>query len=270
MGYYVDASPLISGSAVFAFNPEHFRPLPVGEGNQSLSDPDSISLGDGGIWLAQHGDSSLAFENLDSGNWTIYPTSNVGYIGTTLPYFVETNGSLVWFNEHFGNRMAVIDSSDKTLTEYSLSDPAAANMSQIDNALTFALGGGKAWFTESTSDAIGYVEASYRPTFSISANETPAFAVQRGGSSNLQVDLRGNSSSPISIQLSGATSPTLAGTNITLQADKSQVGSLVGNQSLNVTVDVGSGAAPGRYTLLITASDGLISRSVYVELSVLP
>ena len=268
LGYYVDASPLISGSAVFAFNPEHFRPLPVGEGNQSLSDPDSISLGDGGIWLAQHGDSSLAFENLNSGNWTIYPTSSVGYIGTTLPYFVETNGSLVWFNEHFGNRMAVIDSSDETLTEYSLSDPAAANMSQIDNALTFALGGGKAWFTESTSDAIGYVDASYRPSFSISANES--LSVQRGGSSNLQVDLRGNSSSPISIQLADLTSPTLVGANITLQADRSQVDSLVGNQTLNVSLDVGSGAAPGRYTLLITASDGLISRSVYVELSVLP
>jgi hypothetical protein len=50
----------------------------------------------------------------------------------------------VWFNEHFGNRMAVFDLPDKTLTEYSLSDPAAGNMSQIDNALTFALGGGRA------------------------------------------------------------------------------------------------------------------------------
>ena len=269
-GYYVDASPLISGPAVFAFNPEDFHPQPIAEGNQSLSDPDSISLGDGGIWLAQHGDSSLAFENLKSGNWTIYPTSSVGYIGTTLPYFVETNGSLVWFNEHFGNRMAVIDSSDKTLTEYSLSDPAAVNMSQIDNALTFALGGGKAWFTESTSDAIGFVDASYRPSFSISANESSVLSVQRGGSSNVRVDLQGNSSSPISIQLSDSPSPSPADGNITLRADKSELVSLVGNESLNVSVDVGSGVALGRYTLLITATDGLISRSVYVELSVLP
>jgi len=269
-GYYVDASPLISGSAVFAFNPADFRPEPVGEGNQSLSDPDSISLGDGGIWLAQHGDSSLAFENFKSGNWTVYPTSSVGYIGTTLPYFVETNGSLVWFNEHFGNRMAVIDSSDETLTEYSLSDPAAVNMSQIDNALTFALGGGKAWFTESTSDAIGYVDASYHPSFSISANESSGLSVHRGGSSSLGVVLRGNSSSPISIQLPDPTSSTLAGTNITLHADKGELVSLAGNQTLNVAVDVGAGAAPGRYTLLITATDGLVSRSVYVELSVLP
>jgi hypothetical protein len=270
LGYYVDASPLVSGSAVFAFNPEDFRPEPVGEANQSLSDPDSISLGDGGLWLAQHGDSSLAFENLESGNWTTYPTSSVSYVGTTLPYFVETNGSLVWFNEHFGNRMAVIDYSGRTLTEYSLSDPAAVNMSQIDNALTFALGGGRAWFTESTSDAIGYVDASYRPSFSISSNQSSGLSVHRGGSSNVQVDLRGNSSSPLFIQVSDSTSPTLASTNITLQADKSEVGSLLGNQSLNVSVDVGPGATTGRYTLMITATDGLISRSVYLNLYVLP
>ena len=270
LGYYVDASPLISGSAVFEFNPQDFRPQAVEDGNQSLSDPDSISLGDGGVWLAQHGDSSLAFENLKSGNLTLYPTSSVGYIGTTLPYFVETNGSLVWFNEHFGNRMAVVDSSDQTLTEYSLSDPAAANMSQIDNALTFALGGGRAWFTESTSDAIGFVNASYRPSFSISANASSTLSIQRGSSSTVRVDLQGNSSSPISIQLLDSPSPSLAGGNITLQADKSELASLAGNQSLNVGVSVGSGAAPGRYTLLITATDGLISRSIYLELSVLP
>ena len=58
--------------------------------------------------------------------------------------------------------------------------------------------------------------------------------------------------------------------NITMQADKSEIDSLAGNQSVNISVDVGAGAAPGRYTLLVTATDGLISRSVYVELSVLP
>ncbi|HEV2389492.1 MAG TPA: hypothetical protein VGS04_02090, partial [Nitrososphaerales archaeon] len=223
LGYYVDASPLISGSAVFEFNPEDFNPRPMGQGNQSLADPDSISLGDGGVWLAQHGDSSLAFETVPAGDWMAYPTSSVSYIGTTLPYFVQTNGSLVWFNEHFGNRMAVIDSSDKTLTEYSLSDPAAANMSQLDNALTFAIGGGRAWFAESTSDAIGFVDASYRPSFSVSSNESSGLSVHMGGSSNILVDLRGNSSSPLSIKLAVSTLPTLASTDLTMRTDTSRV-----------------------------------------------
>jgi len=270
LGYYVDASPLVNGSAVFAFNPRDFRPEPVGEGNQTLSDPDSLSLGDGGIWLAQHADSSLAFDDLQNGAWTVYPTSSVGYIGTTLPYFVQTNGSLVWFNEHFGNRMAVLDLPNKTLTEYSLSDPAAVNMSQLDNALTFALSGGKAWFTESTSDAVGYVDASLRPSFSISAIGNSTLSIPRGGSSSLHVELRGNSSSHISIQFSVSQSPTLTGANITMLADKGEIGSLAGSQNLNIAVNVGSGAAPGKYMLLVTATDGLVSRSVYVELAVLP
>jgi len=270
VGYYVDASPLISGSAVFTFNPAHFSPERVRTGNLSLSDPDSISLGDGGIWLAQHGDSSLAFENATDGSWTIYPTSSVGYIGTTLPYFVETNGSLAWFNEHFGNRMAVLDLPNRTLTEYSLSDPAATNVSQIDNALTFALGGGRAWFAESTANAIGFVDASYRPSFSISANGNSSLSVHAGGSVSIQVSLSGSSSSPVSVQFSNSASSTSAGTDITMQSDNSAIGSLAGNRSLNISVDVGSSTPPGSYTLLVTATDGLVSRSAYLELSVLP
>ena len=269
-GYYVDASPLISGPAVFAFDPEHFTPEPLGAGNQSLSDPDSISLGDGGIWLAQHGDSSIAFANAENGSLTVYPTSSVGYVGTTLPYFVETDGSLVWFNEHFGNRMAVLDFQNKTLTEYSLSDPAASNLSQLDNALTFALGGGKAWFTESTENSVGFVDSSYRPTFSISASGNSTLSIQGGESASLQVSLRGNSSSPIFIKFSGPGSAAPTATNITMQADKNEVGSLVGSQVINITVDVAPGTAAGRYTLLVTATDGLTSQSAYLELSVPP
>jgi len=269
-GYFVDASPLISGAAVFAFNPEHFSPEPVVAGNLTLSDPDSISLGDGGIWLAQHGDSSLAFDNLENGVWTVYPTSGVGYIGTTLPYFVETNGSLVWFNEHFGNRMAALDSHGNTLTEYSLSDPAAGNMSQLDNALTFALGGGRAWFTESTGNAIGFVNASYKPPFAISADGNSTFSIHRGENSSLRVDLRGNSSSPISIQLSASQSPNPSGASFRMEADRSVISSLAGSQTITIAVDVGPAAAPGRYTLLVTATDGLLSQSAYLELTVLP
>jgi hypothetical protein len=43
------------------------------------------------------------------------------------------------------------------LTEYSLSNPPANKTAQIDNALTFALGKDKVWFTELTANYIGYV-----------------------------------------------------------------------------------------------------------------
>ncbi len=262
-GYYVDASPLVNGSAIYAFDPGRFRPQQVG-GAQILHNPDSISLGNGGVWLAQHSASSIAFFDLKNDSWTVYPTSSVDYVGTTLPYFVETDGPLVWFNEHYGNRMAVLDSRSGTLTEYSVSSPPARNLSQIDNALTFALGGNKAWFTELTANKIGFVDASYKPPFAVSVAGTSSLSLHRGGEANVTIELLGNSSSPVSIKVSDPSG------SITMRADKNEIGSLLESQSVNVALDVGQGAAPGRYTLLVTATDGLVSRSVYLELSILP
>jgi virginiamycin B lyase len=268
-GYYVDASPIIDGSPLFSFDPSHFQPVQVGGSNVSLPDPDSLSLGGGGVWLAEHGDSGLAHYSLQTSSWSVYPTSPVAYIATTLPYFVEANGSLVWFNEHFANRMAVLDATNMTLTEYSLSDPPAGNLSQIANALTSAVGGGRAWFAESTASAVGFVDASYRPTFSISANET-SVSVPRGGTADLQVEISGRSSSPLSVNVSGWDSPASTNASITARPSAGELQSLAGSQSVQVAIEVSPSTPPGGYTALVTVSDGLVSRSVYVELSVLP
>lgn len=270
LGYYVDSSPVVNGSAIYAFDPGSFNPVQVGGTNQTLYSPDSIALGDGGIWLAQHGDSSVAFYDLERGSWTIYPTSTVGYVATTLPYFVKTNGSLVWFNEHYGNRMAVMDTSTKTLTEYSVSDPPASNMSQIDNPLTFAIDGGNAWFTELTGNRIGFVDGAYRPSFSVSTNASSGLSIRRGENATVAMDLTGTSSSPLSIKSSISLLTSSAQGKITLRPETGTAVSLNGSQTVAVDVGVGSGVAPGRYTLLLTATDGLVSRSAYVELSVLP
>ena len=265
-GYFVDASPLISGSAVFAFDPGHFSPRQFGT-NQSLSDPDSIALGAGSIWLAQHGDSSLAMYDTEARTWTVYPTSTVPYIRPTLPYFVEANGSSVWFNEHFGNRMAVLNLPQQTLTEYSLSNPAANNISQIGNALTSALGPGKAWFTELTANAVGYVDAAYQPSFGIAPLQGSSLSVHKGETASIGFDLQGNSSSPISVRFTESAPPSA---NITMNANETSLASLAGSRGLDVTIAVPSDVAPGSFTLLVTASDGLTSRSAVVELSVLP
>ncbi len=270
MGFYVDASPLAYGSAIYRFDPANFNPERVGASNQTLYSPDSLSLGDGGIWLAQHGDSSLAFYELQTGRWTVYPTSSVGYIGTTLPYFVKTNGSLIWFNEHYANRIAVMDFQSKTLTEYSVSDPPATSMPQTNNPLTFALSGGRVWFTELTGNKVAFVDGSYRPSFSLSVNGTSSISLRRGANATLGVDLIGASSSPLSLVLSGQGVAHSSSGNVTMHADMQSVESLNGTLTVAVNIGVSPGAAAGKYTLLVTATDGLISRSAYVELSVLP
>ena len=81
---------------------------------------------------------------------------------TTLPYFVDANGSEVWVNEHYGNRMALIDPANGSLVEYSESS-TPVNGNTIGNALTFALGGGRAWFTEWTGERPGLRRRLLRP-----------------------------------------------------------------------------------------------------------
>ena len=57
--------------------------------------------------------------------------------------------------------MARIDPANGSLTEYSESTQVVNDGSLIGNALTFALGGGRAWFAELTGNVLGYVDASY-------------------------------------------------------------------------------------------------------------
>jgi len=83
----------------------------------------------------------VSIYNLTDGDYTLYPTSTIAYTNTVLPYFIRANDtSYVWFNEHYGNKIAVIDPARGTLTEYSESDPPVDNASKIGNSLTFALG----------------------------------------------------------------------------------------------------------------------------------
>jgi streptogramin lyase len=268
-GYFVDASPLVVGSPVFAFHVAHFSVERVGAANVSLSDPDSIALTGRGIWLAQHADSSLAYYDFASGNWSSYPTSSVDYIGTTLPYFVESNGSLIWFNEHFGNRMGALDAGGRSLTEYSLTDPPAGNVSQLANALTMSVAGRTAWFTESTSNAIGFVNASYVPTFSVSTGSDQSISIPRGGATTLRVGLTGTSSAPLSIRLVVASQPGgVQPAGLHASADRTSFASLQGDQTIIVSLRADALTTSGRYVLLVTATDGLVSRSVYIRLLV--
>src|SRR3989454_12450530 len=171
LGYYVDVGGAAgsSKSAVYRFNPQHFSPQMVGTGVTFFS-PDSIAAtsNGGGLWIDEHGPSSIAFYNLTTNHVVRYPASSINYTNTVLPYFVRSDGSSsVWFNEHYGNKIARLDLSTGTLTEYEESDPPPSNASQIDNALTFALSKGGAWFTAGAADYLGFVDASYQPALSV-------------------------------------------------------------------------------------------------------
>lgn len=273
LGYYVTVGGTCESCAseIYAFNPMKFSPHRVLE-NVSLSFPDSLALMDEkGIWIDLHGPSMVGFYNLTDGAYTLYPTSTVSYTNTVLPYFIRTNdSSSVWFNEHYGNKIAVIDPARGTLTEYSEADPPVDNGSKIGNSLTFALGQRGAWFTAFTGNFIGYVDASYRPSFSVAVSGSHTIQVKPGQEANVTVDVTGDSSTPLLVQFSDSETFTAVPKNITVTSSAGVIRSLSGMQELVVNLKVGEDLAPGEYTVLITINGGLVRVSAYLFLEVSP
>lgn len=270
LGYYVTISGVAGNakSAVYAFNPQQFSPRIVGQ-DLTLYSPSSVAASDNGLWIIQHGPSIIAFYDVRTDQLIPYPTSTINYTNTVLPYFVKLNGSHVWFNEHYGNRIAKLDFEKGTLTEYSESNPPATNSSQIDNALTFALGTDRVWFTGWTANYVGFVNASYRPNFSVHIADNSTFELRAGGTANLKMVVEGKSSRPLSVLFSDSESFGAVPRNITAVANVTDVRALNGIANIAVTITAKPTLQPGSYTLLLTISDGLILQSAYVRLYVL-
>jgi streptogramin lyase len=293
-GYVLAISPYTGRANLFSFNPSVTSPsfLAVGGNLTQLggggatgtassstpssspsvgpSTPTSVAIGEGGIWLADHSSSEMAFFNTTTGRWTLYPTSTVPYIAFTLPYFDVSNGSVVWFNEHYGNRLGEICCSGRSLTEYSFSDPPAKTGTQIDNTLSIAPGKDRIWFTEWTANTVGFVNSSYVPGFSIKASGLNGTTVnlQRGSSAQFSVELSGRSTRPLSFQFSDSEQASGAPKDINFSASQAPETSLIGTQQVAVTIRTSASLQPGRYVAAITVTDGLVSRSIYLLVDV--
>jgi len=265
---FVNGTGYFVTDGVYAFNPRlGFNPTMVST-PQLLYQPVGISYGNGSLWAAEHDTSDVISYNFGSHVWTTYPTSTENYTLTTLPYFVTVNGSYVWFNEHYGNRMARLNLRNGTLTEYSESDPPVTTGFNITTALTFAVKGDRVWFTASTANFVGYVDASFSPTFSISAQSNSSMVIPQGGTGKATFLVYGFSRNPLTLQFSDSEENFAYRTGIQMNSTVRTIHSLNGQQTIIVTIIVGSNVAPGTYKLLVTVSDGLVYRSKYLTLLV--
>jgi virginiamycin B lyase len=267
-GFYVDvraSDP--NGGGVFSFNLTHFAPKLFG--GQHLSYPSSIAIASGTLWVTLHGSSSLAGYNFTTRSWASYPSTPISYSPTTLPYFVYANGSLVWFNEHIGNKIAKLDPASNSLVEYSESSDRTLNGS-IGNALTFTLGGGRAWFTELTGNVLGYVDASYTPGFSTSIAGNRTIVVNRGSNASVNFIVHSTTHQG-ALNLSFADSETLTSkpSDLTFTAPGNSLSPPPGGgSSVKVTVSASQSLKPGTYFAILTATDGLTYESSFLKIVV--
>ena len=271
IGYFVGIEPEAGNGSVYEFNPslvgQTIDAVKVG-GTLSLYSPTSISANGGSLWVTQHGAASLASYDLQTHAWRLFPTSTENYTSTTLPYFVRANGSSVWFNEHYGNKIGLIDAQSSTLTEYSVSNPPVTNGSQLGNALTISVGSDRTWFAEVTANYVGFISAEYQPSYRIDLVGSNTVSLKRGTSHTIGVVLSGQSGGPIRMKFSDSERFTSRPLSIAIGANVSYLASLGGKEIISVTLAVDNKIAPGDYTVVITATDGLVSRSIFVYLSV--
>ncbi len=106
LGYYVDTGNVgFVEPAVYSFDPNNFSPVRIYSNGVKLLAPTSLAPVKNGLWVAQHASSNMAYYDFATQAWSQYPTTPVSYVQTNLQYFVAANGSLVWFNEHYANRI---------------------------------------------------------------------------------------------------------------------------------------------------------------------
>lgn len=284
LGYVLSIYPDTGGGSLYSFDPTAQNPtFELVGGNETVpqsrpssamstgvgggpSTPTSVAIGEGGIWLAEHSGSDMEFYNESAMRWEVYPTSVVSYVPWTLPYFDVSNGSAVWFNEHYGNRLSEICCNASALTEYNLSDPPVTNITKIGNALTIAAAGSRVWFTEWTAGYVGFVDTTYKPSFSISLNSSSTIEMQPGTAATTQLELGGESSKNLSLQFSDSEQTSATPQDISFNTSVQALPSLNGEQTVAVTISASQAIRPGQYTALMTVTDGLISRSVYLTI----
>ena len=240
-------------------------------GNFSLFFPDGLSVSSTGAWVSQHLPANVAGYDFRSGEWTIYPTSTVPYESTTLPYFIQvspTSPNTVWFNEHYGNRIALLNASAGTLTEYSEADPPITTGSQIQNDLTIAATSSGVWFTSTTGNYIGFVDGSYHPRFSISVLGSNETTLAPGGSTTASLAIRGSWASALNVNVSDSERFSSIPELISIRPSSTSLPSGSGPVSLSAEIRAGQSLAPGRYTLAVDVSDGPITQSAYIFLTV--
>ena len=268
LGYFVDTGNLgIVKPGVFSFNPDSFSPIQVGP-EVNLTTPTSLALASDGLFVAQHATSIVAAYSFRAHDWVFYPTSPVSYEKTTLPYFVATNGSQVWFNEHYANRMALLDLDHLLLTEYGLSNPPPTKRNGIDNVLTFSLGGGKVWFTALTGNFVGYIDVTHKPSFTISHPASSSIKLKPGGNITLTFAVSSVSLEPLTVQFADSESNTGQPEKILMTTNVTEIQASIGQSEIVVYVKTNRTLAAGNYVLLVSVTDGLISQGAYVTLQV--
>jgi virginiamycin B lyase len=239
-------------------------------GGEDTFSPFGIAVSGGKVYVSDHGSSRVVVTDTGFVNYISYWTSPSKEFPTTLPgeIIVDKEGD-VYFPQHGGNRISVIDNATGVMTEYEIPTGPLSTALFIT-----ASDDGKIWFTEWAANKIGYLDTNVKIPYDIEvAARDITLTDDESKSINISLKASGNniSSSPISLSEIeiGVIGMTDSGLQGLTYASQPQRVNLSQNHQADAKVDLEAeeGAAPGKYTLMVRAiapeKDGLFVSRLY-------
>lgn len=241
------------------------------ESKIDVHSPTDIFVSDNKIWFTEHGTSTISQYHLDTNQVKQFPTSTNLFNATTLPFWLkESQNNGLWINEHTGNRIAFFNTTNRSLLEYEI--PSRPLDGMIVYPLGLTVTQDSVWFSEWNADKIGIIDRDISIPFDISTDISQITIPKNTAGNPVMIDFTIHknqdvtSEKPISFVVSSSMEPSLSLVNMTAKFSNDVIlPSEIEDSKIRLLID--SNFAPtGNYTLAISATDGWVTKSVFVNM----
>ncbi|HVH14802.1 MAG TPA: hypothetical protein VNA15_03670 [Candidatus Angelobacter sp.] len=129
----------------------------------------------GGVWVSEHGGSSVAEYVPSNSTWKKYPTSQSTHPPGTGPatLAIDSLGRL-WFAEHYANKIGRLNPAIGSMEEFNIPVPGAYSLlNSLDESGNF-------WFAEADGNSIGMIPENATSSIGMRLVSTPTSPVTSG------------------------------------------------------------------------------------------
>lgn len=234
-------------------------------------EPTDVFVTDDIIWFSEHGSSTIVKYDKITKNLKRFPTSQNQYQTKTLPLWLKetADGTGFWFNEHGGNRIGFFNITSTKLTEYEIPSKPSDGFVVYPLNLSVDPQQNKLWFSEWNMDKIGVVDGSFPVPFDI---ETDKNEIMRDDNKISQIDtvqvtiLPKQNLNDTTVFLNSTTSWNLLGMDYIRTDLIPHAINLKDGNTAEMTIRH-SISATLNYTIATSVSDGMVTRTTFVELN---
>lgn len=227
--------------------------------------PFGIAVSGGKVYVSDHGSSRVIVSDAAFADHVSYWTSPSIAFPTTLPsQIVADEQGNIYFPQHGGNRISVIDGSG-VMTEYEI--PTGPLSTAVFIA---ASDDGKVWFTEWAANKVAYLDTAVQVLFTLGVEKT-GLTLDDAVPQSIAVSLTSGAAGPLSLSeveigLAGMTESGLAGVAYEARPPRVDLQDASSGES-EIHIRALENARPGSYVAMVRASapesDGLIISRLY-------